>query len=161
MKEKKFPIITVILIIGVCISLGYFMIFKSGMKFSDDEIVELEKNWKINIKVSDKSFENSTSDIKINNTNIKINGHLDNKDSIIKYILEINNNGTIDANLYSIMNSNQDVEISLLSDNKNLEEGTIIKAKEKKKVELTIKSTKDEKLDFENELKLIFNQYNN
>ena len=161
MKEKNVPVVTVFLIIIVCLSIGYFMIFKSGMKLTDDKTKTKESAWKISIKVLDKDFKDSTSDIKINNTELKIKGQLDNKDSIIKYVLEIDNKGTIDANLYSIINSNEDLDISISDGDEKLEEGTIIKSKGTKKVELTIKSNKEEKLEFENELKLIFNQYNN
>ena len=161
MKEKGVPVVTVFLIIIVCLSIGYFMIFKSGIKLTNEKTKIKENTWKINIKVLDEEFKDSNSDIKISNTEVKIKGQLDNKDSIIKYVLEINNKGTIDANLYSIVNSNEDLDISISDGDENLKEGTIIKSKDSKKIELTIKSNKEEKLEFENDLKLIFNQYNN
>ena len=161
MKEKGVPVVTVFLIIIVCLSIGYFMLFKSGIKLTNEKTKIKENTWKINIKVLDEEFKDSNSDIKISNTEVKIKGQLDNKDSIIKYVLEINNKGTIDANLYSIVNSNEDLDISISDGDENLKEGTIIKSKDSKKIELTIKSNKEEKLEFENDLKLIFNQYNN
>lgn len=159
MKEKNVPIITVFLILAVCGSIAYFMVFRSGMKFTDTKSTMKTDKWKITLKLKDEKLTDSTSDEKVDKLSIKIKGHLNNKDSEIKYILSIKNSGTIDANLYSILNSNQDIDVKLIDNGKEIKENLLVKAKEEKEIELIIKSNKDEELDFENDLKLVFNQY--
>ena len=160
MKEKNVPIITILLIIAVCASIGYFMIFKSGLNFKNSVSEMKQSKWKINIKVNDEDLNDNTSEITTNNTEIKLKGKI-NKDTEIKYVLSVENKGTIDANYYTIVNSNNDLDIKLLDGDEDLKVGTLIKSKESKKIELVIKSNKDETLDFESDLKLVFNQNDN
>lgn len=166
MKEKKHKclyVLVVIFIIGISFTVGYLMLDKSDTKLSNDSVSDItSNNWKIDITSNEPNLTESTvNKIAIDKTNIKVSGNLQNQNSEITYTLKIKNNGSIDAYLYSIINSNGDLDIKLIENNKELKTGKILKAGDAMDITLKIKSKKTESFDFENDLKLVFNQYNN
>lgn len=161
---KRFlSILSVIFIIIICFVVGYLMLDKSDMKLSSDSVSDIaSNNWKIEITSDEPNLiESTVNKVAIDKTNIKLSGNLQNQNSEITYTLKIKNNGSIDAYLYSIINSNVDLDIKLIENNEELKTGKILKAGEIMDITLKIKSKKTESLDFENDLKLVFNQYNN
>lgn len=166
MKEKKHSflyVLVVIFIIGISFTVGYLMLDKSDMKLSSDSVSDIvSNNWKIEITSDEPNlYESTVNQVIIDKTNIKLSGNLQNQDSEITYTLKIKNNGSIDAYLYSIINSNADLDIKLIENNEELKIGKVLKAGNDMAVTLKIKSKKAESLDFENDLKLVFNQDNN
>lgn len=161
--KRSLSILSVIFIIIICFVVGYLMLDKSDMKLSSDSVSDIaSNNWKIEITSDEPNLiESTVNKVAIDKTNIKLSGNLQNQNSEITYTLKIKNNGSIDAYLYSIINSNVDLDIKLIENNEELKTGKILKAGEIMDITLKIKSKKTESLDFENDLKLVFNQYNN
>ena len=148
--------LVVIVIIGICGLVGYLMLDKSGMKLSGNSTTSLESNsFDIDITTSD-----SDKVISIDKTNIKVSGTLDDNNSEIKYNLKVKNKGTIDTYLYSIVADDTNLDVKVLNGDKELTDDTIIKAKENLDIVLVVKSKNAEKIDFDTNIKLVFNQYN-
>lgn len=162
MKKFLFGLVVIFIII-ICFVAGYVMLDKSDMKLSNDSVSDIaSNNWKIEITSNEPNLiESTVNPIDIDKTNIKLSGNLQNQNSEITYKLKIKNNGSIDAYLYSIINSNVDLDIKLIENKEELKTGKVLKAGEIMDITLKIKSKKAESLDFENDLKLVFNQYNN
>ena len=148
--------LVVILIIGICGLVGYLMLDKSGMKLSGNSTTSLESNsFDIDITTSD-----SDKVISIDKTNIKVSGTLDDNNSEIKYNLNVKNKGTIDTYLYSIVADETDLDVKVLNGDKELTDDTIIESKDHLDIVLVVKSKNAEKIDFDTNIKLVFNQYN-
>ena len=148
--------LVVIVIIGICGLVGYLMLDKSGMKLSGNSTTSLESNsFDIDITTSD-----SDKVISIDKTNIKVSGTLDDNNSEIKYNLKVKNKGTIDTYLYSIVADDTDLDVKVLNGDKELTDDTIIKAKENLDITLVITKKNAENIDFDTNIKLVFNQYN-
>jgi len=148
--------LVVIVIIGICGLVGYLMLDKSGMKLSGNSTTSLESNsFDIDITTSD-----SDKVISIDKTNIKVSGTLDDNNSEIKYNLNVKNKGTIDTYLYSIVADDTDLDVKVLNGDKELTDDTIIKAKENLDITLVITKKNAENIDFDTNIKLVFNQYN-
>ena len=148
--------LVVIVIIGICGLVGYLMLDKSGMKLSGNSTTSLESNsFDIDITTSD-----SDKVISIDKTNIKVSGTLDDNNSEIKYNLKVKNKGTIDTYLYSIVADETDLDVKVLNGDKELTDDTIIKAKENLDITLVITKKNAENIDFDTNIKLVFNQYN-
>lgn len=161
-NHKVLYVIGILFIIGICIASFSFLFKKGDMKLSANSVAEMENNnWKITIKSSEaKLNESSANPVAIEKSNIKLSGNLQNENSSINYKIKITNEGSIDAYLYNIFNSNSNIDLKLLVNNEELKAGTILKAGKSIDVDLTIKSKVNESTDFENNLKLVFNQYN-
>ena len=98
-NHKILSAIVVIFIIGICGSVGYFILDKSGMKLSGNSTTDLEANsFDVSITTSD-----ATNNISIEKTNIKVSGTFDDTNKEYKYKLNIKNKGTIDTYLYSVV----------------------------------------------------------
>ena len=148
--------LVVIVIIGICGLVGYLMLDKSGMKLSGNSTTSLESNsFDIDITTSD-----SDKVISIDKTNIKVSGTLDDNNSEIKYNLNVKNKGTIDTYLYSIVADDTDLDVKVLNGDKELTDDTIIESKDHLDIVLVVKSKNEEKIDFDTNIKLVFNQYN-
>ena len=148
--------LVVIVIIGICGLVGYLMLDKSGMKLSGNSTTSLESNsFDIDITTSD-----SDKVISIDKTNIKVSGTLDDNNSEIKYNLKVKNKGTIDTYLYSIVADDTNLDVKVLNGDKELTDDTIIKAKENLDITLVITKKNAENIDFDTNIKLVFNQYN-
>lgn len=148
--------LVVILIIGICGLVGYLMLDKSGMKLSGNSTTSLESNsFDIDITTSD-----SDKVISIDKTNIKVSGTLDDINKEIKYNLNVKNKGTIDTYLYSIVADETDLDVKVLNGDKELTDDTIIESKDHLDIVLVVKSKNEEKIDFDTNIKLVFNQYN-
>ncbi len=148
--------LVVIVIIGICGLVGYLMLDKSGMKLSGNSTTSLESNsFDIDITTSD-----SDKVISIDKTNIKVSGTLDDNNSEIKYNLNVKNKGTIDTYLYSIVADDTNLDVKVLNGDKELTDDTIIKAKENLDITLVITKKNAENIDFDTNIKLVFNQYN-
>lgn len=148
--------LVVIVIIGICGLVGYLMLDKSGMKLSGNSTTSLESNsFDIDITTSD-----SDKVISIDKTNIKVSGTLDDINKEIKYNLNVKNKGTIDTYLYSIVADETDLDVKVLNGDKELTDDTIIKAKENLDITLVITKKNAENIDFDTNIKLVFNQYN-
>ena len=148
--------LVVIVIIGICGLVGYLMLDKSGMKLSGNSTTSLESNsFDIDITTSD-----SDKVISIDKTNIKVSGTLDDINKEIKYNLKVKNKGTIDTYLYSIVADDTDLDVKVLNGDKELTDDTIIKAKENLDITLVITKKNAENIDFDTNIKLVFNQYN-
>lgn len=148
--------LVVIVIIGICGLVGYLMLDKSGMKLSGNSTTSLESNsFDIDITTSD-----SDKVISIDKTNIKVSGTLDDINKEIKYNLNVKNKGTIDTYLYSIVADDTDLDVKVLNGDKELTDDTIIKAKENLDITLVITKKNAENIDFDTNIKLVFNQYN-
>ena len=148
--------LVVILIIGICGLVGYLMLDKSGMKLSGNSTTSLESNsFDIDITTSD-----SDKVISIDKTNIKVSGTLDDNNSEIKYNLNVKNKGTIDTYLYSIVADDTNLDVKVLNGDKELTDDTIIESKDHLDIVLVVKSKNAEKIDFDTNIKLVFNQYN-
>ena len=132
------------------------MLDKSGMKLSGNSTTSLESdNFNISITATD-----SSNQISIDKNNIKVSGTLDNTNNSIKYNLNVNNKGTIDTYLYSVVVDDTNLDVKVLNGNKELTDDTIIKSKDNLDIVLVIKSKNEEKIDFDTNIKLVFNQYN-
>lgn len=148
--------LVVIVIIGICGLVGYLMLDKSGMKLSGNSTTSLESNsFDIDITTSD-----SDKVISIDKTNIKVSGTLDDNNSEIKYNLNVKNKGTIDTYLYSIVADDTNLDVKVLNGDKELTDDTIIESKDHLDIVLVVKSKNAEKIDFDTNIKLVFNQYN-
>lgn len=148
--------LVVIVIIGICGLVGYLMLDKSGMKLSGNSTTSLESNsFDIDITTSD-----SDKVISIDKTNIKVSGTLDDINKEIKYNLNVKNKGTIDTYLYSIVADDTNLDVKVLNGDKELTDDTIIKAKENLDITLVITKKNAENIDFDTNIKLVFNQYN-
>ena len=148
--------LVVIVIIGICGLVGYLMLDKSGMKLSGNSTTSLESNsFDIDITTSD-----SDKVISIDKTNIKVSGTLDDINKEIKYNLNVKNKGTIDTYLYSIVADDTDLDVKVLNGDKELTDDTIIKAKENLDITLVITKKNAENIDFDTNIKIVFNQYN-
>ena len=148
--------IVVIVIISICGLVGYLMLDKSGMKLSGNSTTSLESNsFDIDITTSD-----SDKVISIDKTNIKVSGTLDDINKEIKYNLNVKNKGTIDTYLYSIVADDTNLDVKVLNGDKELTDDTIIKAKENLDITLVITKKNAENIDFDTNIKLVFNQYN-
>ena len=148
--------LVVIVIIGICGLVGYLMLDKSGMKLSGNSTTSLESNsFDIDITTS-----GSDKVISIDKTNIKVSGTLDDNNSEIKYNLNVKNKGTIDTYLYSIVADDTNLDVKVLNGDKELTDDTIIKAKENLDITLVITKKNAENIDFDTNIKLVFNQYN-
>lgn len=159
-SHKGLLFLSIVFIIGICVTIGYAMLDKLGDGVYNNSTGDIKfNNWNLNIEVKNTDTNNSTSDISIDKTNIKTSGSLESTDSEIKYDLAIKNKGSITAYLYSIINSNSDIDISLVSGDEELKTGVILKPGEEMEINLIIKNKGDAKIDFENNTKLVFNQY--
>ena len=159
-SHKGLLFLSIVFIIGICVTIGYAMLDKLGDGVYNNSTGYIKfNNWNLNIEVKNTDTNNSTSDISIDKTNIKTSGSLESADSEIKYDLAIKNKGSITAYLYSIINSNSDIDISLVSGDEELKTGVILKPGEEMEINLIIKNKGDAKIDFENNTKLVFNQY--
>lgn len=148
--------LVVIVIIGICGLVGYLMLDKSGMRLSGNSTTSLESNsFDIDITTSD-----SDKVISIDKTNIKVSGTLDDINKEIKYNLNVKNKGTIDTYLYSIVADDTNLDVKVLNGDKELTDDTIIKAKENLDITLVITKKNAENIDFDTNIKLVFNQYN-
>ena len=148
--------LVVIVIIGICGLVGYLMLDKTGMKLSGNSTTSLESNsFDIDITTSD-----SDKVISIDKTNIKVSGTLDDINKEIKYNLNVKNKGTIDTYLYSIVADDTNLDVKVLNGDKELTDDTIIKAKENLDITLVITKKNAENIDFDTNIKLVFNQYN-
>mgnify|MGYP004672810151 CR=1 FL=1 len=160
--KRFFIVFSIIFIIVVSILTGYFLLDKSGTKLSNNSTSIESSNWKILIEMGQKDLSLSTiNSMDIDKTSIKIMGHMEGENSIVKYDLEIKNTGSIDAYLYSILNTNDKIDVKILVKNEELKSGTILKKGEVISASLVIKSKVNENFDFSDTIKLIFNQYNN
>lgn len=158
-KNHKFLlVIGVMLILIICGFVLFFMLDKTGILSKNGDNIILSNHWNIDIKVDNtKVLKDSKLDIETKKTDIKITGNIK-KEDVVTYDLIVNNKGSIDAYLFAIVNSNEDLDISYKVDDKDLEIGTVLKSKEKIKVTLTISSKEDKDINLNN--KLVFNQYN-
>ena len=148
--------LVVIVIIGICGLVGYLMLDKSGMKLSGNSTTSLESNsFDIDITTSD-----SDKVISIDKTNIKVSGTLDDNNSEIKYNLNVKNKGTIDTYLYSIVVDDANLDVKVLNGDKELTDDTIIKSNDNLDITLVIAKKNEESIDFDTNIKLVFNQYN-
>ena len=155
-NHRIFLALIVIIIVGVCGLVGYLMLDKSGMKLSGNSTTSLESNsFDIDITTSD-----SDKVISIDKTNIKVSGTLDDINKEIKYNLNVKNKGTIDTYLYSIVADETDLDVKVLNGDKELTDDTIIESKDHLDIVLVVKSKNEEKIDFDTNIKLVFNQYN-
>ena len=154
-NHKILSAIVVIFIIGICGSVGYFILDKSGMKLSGNSVKDLETNsFDVSITTSD-----STNNISIEKTNIKVSGTFDDNNKEYKYKLKIKNKGTIDTYLYSIVVDDTNVEAKLLYNDEEISQDKVIKANEEIETILVVKSKMEESTDFTANVKLVFNQY--
>lgn len=149
--------LVVIVIIGICGFVGYLMLDKSGMKLSGNSTTNDLKanNFDIDITTSD-----SDKVISIDKTNIKVSGTLDNTTNEIKYNLKIKNKGTIDTYLYSIVVDDANLDVKVLNGDKELTDDTLIKSNDNLDIVLLITKKNGESIDFDTNIKLVFNQYN-
>ena len=147
----------VIIIIGICGLVGYLMLDKSGMKLSGNSTTNsLESNsFDVSITTSEKDKV-----ISIDKTNIKVSGIIDDNNKEYMYNLNIKNKGTIDTYLYSIVTEDSNLDVKLLYNDKELSQDKILKPKDEINVTLVIKSKNEESIDFNTNIKLVFNQYN-
>lgn len=147
----------VIIIIGICGLVGYLMFDKAGMKLSGNSTTtSLESDsFDINITTSEKDKV-----ISIDYTNIKVSGTIDDSNKEYKYNLNIKNKGTIDTYLYSIVTEDSNLDVKLLYNDKELSQDKILKSKDEINATLLIKSKNEESIDFDTNIKLVFNQYN-
>ena len=146
----------VIIIIGICGLVGYLILDKSGMNLSGNSTTNLDSD-SFNISITSSSSDNPIS---IDKTNIKVSGTIDDTKNNIEYKLNIKNRGTIDTYLYSIVVDDNNLDVKLLNKDKELNDDTIIKAKDELDVTLVISKKSDESIDFDTNIKLVFNQYN-
>ena len=146
----------VIIIIGICGLIGYLILDKSGMKLSGNSTTNLDSD-SFNISITSSSIDNPIS---IDKTNIKVSGTIDDTKNNIEYKLNIKNKGTIDTYLYSIVVDDNNLDVKLLNKDKELNDDTIIKAKDELDVTLVISKKSEESIDFDTNIKLVFNQYN-
>lgn len=149
--------LVVIVIIGICGLVGYLMLDKSGMKLSGNSVTNDLKanNFDIDITTSD-----SDKVISIDKTNIKVSGTLDDNNKEIRYNLNVKNKGTIDTYLYSVVVDDTNLDVKVLNGDKELTDDTIIKSKNNLDIILVIKSKNEDSIDFDTNIKLVFNQYN-
>ena len=160
-SHKGLLFFSIMFIIGICGFIGYMMLDKLGANIysaSSSDIVL--NNWKIELKVDNPELKDSLADINIDKLNIKINGSLDNNESYIKYKINIKNEGSIDAYLYNIINSNDNIDVTFKNKDEEFKSGFILHKKEEVNVDLVIKNKGSDKIDFEDDIKLVFNQYN-
>ena len=151
-SHKGIMFFAIIFIIGICSVTGYVMLDRLGGNIFNNSTSDINlNNWKIVLDIDD-------GNISIDKTNIKIKGSID-ASSELSYKLTIKNKGSIDAYLYSIINSNDDIIVILKQDNKEISNGLIVKSFKNETVDLVIKNKKEEKIDFEDDIKLVFNQY--
>lgn len=146
----------VIIIIGICGLIGYLILDKSGMNLSGNSTTNLDFD-RFNISITSSSIDNPIS---IDKTNIKVSGTIDDTKNKIEYKLNIKNRGTIDTYLYSIVVDDNNLDVKLLNKDKELNDDTIIKAKDELDVTLVISKKSEESIDFDTNIKLVFNQYN-
>lgn len=146
----------VIIIIGICGLVGYLILDKSGMNLSGNSTTNLDSD-SFNISITSSSSDNPIS---IDKTNIKVSGTIDDTKNNIEYKLNIKNRGTIDTYLYSIVVDDNNLDVKLLNKDKELNDDTIIKAKDELDVTLVISKKSEESIDFDTNIKLVFNQYN-
>ena len=152
-SHKGIMFFAIILIIGICSTTGYVMLDRLGGNIYNNSTSDISLNsWKLILDIDD-------NNVSIDKTNIKINGSID-ANSEVSYNLTIKNKGSIKAYLYSITNSNSDITVTLKKDDKEISNGLIVEPSKDETVNLVIKNKKDEKIDFEDNVKLIFNQYN-
>ena len=146
----------VIIIIGICGLVGYLILDKSGMKLSGNSTTNLDSD-SFNISITSSSSDNPIS---IDKTNIKVSGTIDDTKNNIEYKLNIKNRGTIDSYLFSFVVDDNNLDVKLLNKDKELNDDTIIKAKDELDVTLVISKKSEESIDFDTNIKLVFNQYN-
>ena len=146
----------VIIIIGICGLIGYLILDKSGMNLSGNSTTNLDFD-RFNISITSSSIDNPIS---IDKTNIKVSGTIDDTKNNIEYKLNIKNRGTIDTYLYSIVVDDNNLDVKLLHKDKELNEDTLIKTKDELDVTLVISKKSEESIDFDTNIKLVFNQYN-
>lgn len=155
-NHKILSAIVVIFIIGICGSVGYFILDKSGMKLSGNSTTDLEANsFDVSITTSD-----ATNNISIEKTNIKVSGTFDDTNKEYKYKLNIKNKGTIDTYLYSVVVDDANIDAKLLYNDEEIGQDKVIKANEEINTILVVKSKNEENTDFDTNIKLVFNQYN-
>lgn len=148
--------IIVIIIVGLCGFVGYIMLDKAGFKLSGNSTTDLSSDiFNISITASD-----SNNQISIDKNNIKVSGTLDNTNNSIKYNLNVNNKGTIDTYLYSVVVDDTNLDIKVLNGDKELTDDTIIEANDNLDITLVITKKSEENIDFDTNIKLVFNQYN-
>lgn len=151
-------VFVVILILGTCGFVGFYMIDNTKVLSTDTASIESNK-WEVCLLNNSESKQNDLS-LDIEKTTINIKGKITGGESII-YDLEIKNKGSIDAYLYNIINNNTDnINIKYLNEDENLETGFILKASESKSVKLVIEAKDNQDIDIDLNSKLIFNQYN-
>ena len=156
-NHRIFLALIVIIIVGVCGLVGYLMLDKSGMKLSGNSTTNsLESNsFDVSITTSEKDKV-----ISIDKTNIKVSGIIDDNNKEYMYNLNIKNKGTIDTYLYSIVTEDSNLDVKLLYNDKELSQDKILKSKDEINATLLIKSKNEESIDFDTNIKLVFNQYN-
>ncbi len=149
--------LVVIVIIGICGMVGYLMLDKSGMKLSGNSTTNDLKtnNFDISITTSD-----NDKVISIDKNNIKVSGTLDDTSSEIRYNLNVKNKGTIDTYLYSVVVDDTNLDVKVLNGDKELTADTIIKSKDNLDIVLVITKKNEESIDFDTNIKFVFNQYN-
>lgn len=147
----------VLLIIGLCGLVGYLMLDKSDMKLSSNSTTNLKiDNFNIDITTSD-----NDKVISIDKTNIKVSGTFDDTTKEYKYNLNIKNKGTIGAYLYSVVSDDADLEVKVLDNDSELSQDKILKTNDELNVVLVVKAKDDASINFDTNIKLVFNQYDN
>lgn len=156
-SHKFLLVLVVILILGACGFIGFYII--DNTKVLSTDTVSIESNqWAVYILDKSESEQNNLS-LDIKKTTVNIAGKINSGESIT-YDIEIKNEGSIDAYLYSIVNNNTDnVNIKYLDGDKELEPGFILNALESKSVKLVIEAKNDSTVDVDLNSKLVFNQY--
>ena len=149
--------LVVIVIIGICGLVGYLMLDKSGMKLSGNSTTN---DLKTNIFDIDITTSDSDKVISIDKTNIKVSGILNDNNSEIKYNLNVKNKGTIDTYLYSVVVDDTNLDVKVLNGDKELTSDNIIESKDNLDIVLVVKSKNEDSIDFDTNIKLVFNQYN-
>lgn len=157
-NHKIFLAFVVIIIIGLCGLIGYLILDKSGMKLSGNSTTNSLKSDNFDISIT---TVDSDKIISIDKTNIKVSGTIDDNNKEYRYNLNIKNKGTIDTYLYSIVNSDSNLSVKLLYNDLELNQDKILKAKESIDVILVINNKNEESVDFDTNIKLVFNQYSN
>ena len=159
--HKALVAIIVILIIGLCGFVGYFMLDKSGLKLSGNSTTDVLKqdSWDIKITANEESTNNGNINLmNIDKTSIKISGTFNDKSGEIKYNLKIKNEGSITASFYSVVSDNDKIDVKVFDGTNELSNNTMLVSGDAMDVVLVIKPNGEE-TDFDANIKFVFNQY--
>lgn len=149
--HKVLFVFSVITILGICSFTMVFLVNNTGI-LAGNSVLDVEgNNWDLEIKSNNDS-------IKIKNTDINVSGKIEANNSL-EYDITIKNKGSIDAYLYSIINTgNEKVNVKYLRGDKELETGFVLKRGEEVNLKLVLEAI--ENAEFNIDSGLIFNQYN-